>query len=56
MQTAKEGADAVVEQARTGYEAAERLVHERPATSVAAAFGTGLVLGAIVTLFIHPQR
>jgi uncharacterized protein YjbJ (UPF0337 family) len=56
VQTAKDGAEAVADHARTGYAAAERLVKERPATSVAAAFGTGLVLGAIVTLFIHPQR
>ncbi len=56
VQTAKDGAGAVAEHARTGYAAAERVVKDRPATSVAAAFGTGLVLGAIVTLLINPQR
>jgi uncharacterized protein YjbJ (UPF0337 family) len=56
VQTAKEGAEAVAEHARSGYAAAERLVTQRPATSVATAFGAGLVLGVVLSLLIRPQR
>jgi uncharacterized protein YjbJ (UPF0337 family) len=56
VQSAKEGAEAVAEHARTGYAAAERLVKHRPASSVATAFGTGLVIGVVLSLLIRPQR
>jgi uncharacterized protein YjbJ (UPF0337 family) len=55
-QTAKEGADAVVRQAQSGYAAAERIVQERPATSVAAAFGAGLVTGVLLALLLGRDR
>jgi ElaB/YqjD/DUF883 family membrane-anchored ribosome-binding protein len=56
VQTAKDGAEAVADHARSGYATAERVVKHRPATSVAAAFGTGLVIGAILSLLMRPQR
>jgi uncharacterized protein YjbJ (UPF0337 family) len=56
VQTTKEGAEAVAEHARSGYAAAERLVKQRPASSVATAFGTGLVIGIVLSLLIRPQR
>jgi uncharacterized protein YjbJ (UPF0337 family) len=56
VQTAKGGAEAVADHARSGYAAAERLVKDRPASSVAAAFGTGLVIGALLSLLIRPLR
>jgi uncharacterized protein YjbJ (UPF0337 family) len=56
VQTAKEGAEAVAEHARTGYAAAERLVKQRPASSVATAFGAGLVIGVVLSLLIRPHR
>lgn len=55
--TAREGADAVVRQAQSGYAAAERMVQDRPATSVAAAFGAGLVTGVLLALLLgHHDR
>ena len=54
--TAKEGADAVVRQAQSGYAAAERMVQDRPATSVAAAFGAGLVTGVLLALLLGRDR
>jgi uncharacterized protein YjbJ (UPF0337 family) len=56
LHTAKEGADSVADHARSGYATAERAVKHRPATSVAAAFGTGLVVGAVLSLLMRPQR
>jgi uncharacterized protein YjbJ (UPF0337 family) len=56
LHTAKEGADSVADHARSGYATAERVVKHRPATSVAAAFGTGLVIGAVLSLLMRPQR
>jgi uncharacterized protein YjbJ (UPF0337 family) len=42
--------DQVREYAREGYESAQSVVRRHPAESVAAAFGTGLLLGVIVGL------
>jgi uncharacterized protein YjbJ (UPF0337 family) len=56
LHTAKEGADSVADHARSGYATAERVVKHRPATSVAAAFGTGLLIGAVLSLLMRPQR
>jgi uncharacterized protein YjbJ (UPF0337 family) len=55
-QSAKEGADAVMRQAQSGYAAAERIVQERPATSVAAAFGAGLITGVMLALLLGRER
>src|SRR5947209_7452206 len=52
VQTAKDSADAVAEHARSGYAAAERLVKQRPASTVAAAFGAGLVFGVLISLLV----
>jgi uncharacterized protein YjbJ (UPF0337 family) len=55
-QTAKEGAEAVARQAQSGYAAAERIVQQRPATSVAAAFGCGLLTGIVLALLLRSKR
>src|SRR5258708_37526567 len=55
-QAAREKADAVMRQAQSGYAAAERIVQERPATSVAAAFGAGLITGVMLALLLGRER
>jgi uncharacterized protein YjbJ (UPF0337 family) len=55
-QTAKDGAETLADHARSGYAAAERVVKDRPATSVATAFGTGLVVGILLSLMMKSQR
>ena len=56
VQSAKDGAEAVADQARAGYATAQRMVKERPASAVAAAFGTGLVVGAVLSLLLRSHR
>jgi uncharacterized protein YjbJ (UPF0337 family) len=56
VETAKQGAEAIADHARSGYEAAERLVKERPASSVGVAFGAGLVVGILLSLVMGSQR
>jgi uncharacterized protein YjbJ (UPF0337 family) len=41
---------------RDGYEEAETFVHERPATSVAVAFGIGVASGLAVALLLHQPK
>jgi uncharacterized protein YjbJ (UPF0337 family) len=54
MDQATEGirgaADQIRERGMDGYEEAQRMVRQRPAESVAVAFGAGLVVGLIVGL------
>lgn len=45
--------DHVSESLRKGYEQAETLVQQRPAESVALAFGLGIVVGAVVGLVLR---
>ncbi|HEV2972347.1 MAG TPA: CsbD family protein [Pirellulales bacterium] len=56
VQSAKDGAETVVDQARAGYAAAERIVQERPATSIAAALGGGFVIGILLSLLLRSER
>ena len=56
VQTAKDGAETLADHARSGYAAAERVVKDRPATSVSTAFGTGLVVGVLLSLMMRSQR
>jgi uncharacterized protein YjbJ (UPF0337 family) len=56
VQSAKDGAETLADHARSGYAAAERVVKDRPATSVATAFGTGLVVGILLSLMMRSQR
>ena len=56
VQSAKEGAEMVADQARSGYDAAERLVQERPASSIVAAFGAGLITGVALCLLLRSDR
>jgi ElaB/YqjD/DUF883 family membrane-anchored ribosome-binding protein len=48
-------ADQMSEGARMRYIEAQRLVRQRPAESVAVAFGTGLIAGVIVGLLVRSR-
>jgi uncharacterized protein YjbJ (UPF0337 family) len=50
---AREGYQQASEQARQAYGSAERMVRQRPAESVAAVFGAGLIAGVVVGLMLH---
>lgn len=56
VRTVREGADSVMHRAREGFESAERMLHDRPVTSVAAAFGAGLITGVVVALLLRSHR
>lgn len=45
--------DFVGESLRKGYEQAENMVQQRPAESVAVAFGVGVVVGAVLGLILR---
>lgn len=53
--TAREGVDRGMEYAREGYGEAERMVKSRPGTSVATAFGAGVVAGVVVALMLRSR-
>jgi uncharacterized protein YjbJ (UPF0337 family) len=53
--SARDGAEAVAKQVQTGYAAAERIVQERPASSVAAAFGVGVIVGVLLSLLLRSE-
>ncbi len=55
-ETARQGAETLARHAQSGYAAAEQMVHDRPATSVAAAFGAGLITGAVLALLLRSDR
>ena len=50
---AREGYQQASQQAREAYGSAERMVRHRPAESVAAVFGAGLIAGVVVGLMLH---
>jgi uncharacterized protein YjbJ (UPF0337 family) len=52
-ETARRGAHTVARGAQSSYAAAERMVHQRPATSVAAAFGAGLITGVVLAILLR---
>ena len=56
LHTVKDGAGVVADHARSGYATAERVVKHRPASSVAAAFGGGLLIGIVVSLLFRSRR
>jgi ElaB/YqjD/DUF883 family membrane-anchored ribosome-binding protein len=49
----KQGANQAVEGAAHGYEAAQRAVRERPAQSLAVAFGLGIAAGVGVAILLR---
>lgn len=51
--TAKHGFDTVAARAREGYAGAEHFVHDRPATSVGAAFAAGALVGFVVAMLVR---
>lgn len=55
-ETARQGAETLARHAQSGYAAAEQMVQDRPATSVAAAFGAGLITGAVLALLLRSER
>ena len=55
VRSVREGAEAVVQKAREGYANAEQLVHDRPVTSVAAAFGAGLITGVVIAMLLRSR-
>jgi uncharacterized protein YjbJ (UPF0337 family) len=52
-ESARRGAHMVAQGAQSGYAAAERMVHRRPATSVATAFGAGLITGIVLAILLR---
>ncbi len=55
-QSAKQGVEQVTRYARDGYASAERMVQERPGTSVAAAFGAGVLTGVVIGLLMRSSH
>ena len=51
QQTAKQAAD----QVRSGYDAAERFVRQRPKESLAVCFGVGVIAGVVITLLLRSR-
>jgi uncharacterized protein YjbJ (UPF0337 family) len=51
----REGYEQVSETITEGYAQAEQLVRQRPAESVAVAFGTGLIAGIVIGLVIRSR-
>lgn len=54
-ESVREAAGQVGDRVRSGYASAEQLVKQRPAESVAVAFGTGLIAGVIVGLVLRSK-
>jgi uncharacterized protein YjbJ (UPF0337 family) len=53
--SARGGVDKVASYAKDGYGEAERMVKSRPGTSVATAFGAGIVAGVVVALMLRSR-
>lgn len=51
----REQYDQVADQVATGYREAESVVRQRPAESVAVAFGAGLIAGVVTTLILKTR-
>jgi len=55
VDSVRDGAEHVADRVRDGYESASHVVQERPASSIAVAFGAGLVAGVLLTLVLGRQ-
>jgi uncharacterized protein YjbJ (UPF0337 family) len=55
VQSARESAESVARRARDSYATAEKMVTDRPAASVAAAFGAGLITGVVLALLMRTR-
>lgn len=53
--SAKEGMDRMAGYAKDGFGQAEQMVKSRPGTSVATAFGAGIVAGVIVAMMMRSR-
>jgi ElaB/YqjD/DUF883 family membrane-anchored ribosome-binding protein len=53
MRHLRDGASDVADRLRGGYESATEMVQDRPGSSVAVAFGAGLVAGVLVALMLR---
>ncbi len=53
--SARDGVDRASGYARDGYDQAEQIVKSRPVTSVATAFGAGIVAGVVVALMMRSR-
>ncbi len=53
--SARDGVDRVSSYAKDGYGQAEQMVRSRPGTSVATAFGAGIVAGVVVALMMRSR-
>lgn len=51
----REQYEQVADQVASGYREAETVVRQRPAESVAVAFGAGLIAGAVTTLILKSR-
>jgi uncharacterized protein YjbJ (UPF0337 family) len=56
VQSARDSAESVARRASEHYASAERMVTDRPATSVAAAFGAGLITGVVLALLMRTRE
>lgn len=54
-ETAQNTARQAADQVRAGYGEAERLIHERPAESLAVCFGAGLVTGVLLGMMLSSK-
>jgi len=53
--SARDGVDKAANYAKDSYGQAERMVKSRPGTSVATAFGAGIVAGVVVALMLRSK-
>ncbi len=56
MHTARDSAEHIQRHVREGYASAEQMIKESPGTSVAAAFGAGLITGVVLGLMMRATR
>ena len=56
LETVQENYSQVGDSVRHGYEEAEAMVHERPAESIAVAFGVGVLIGMMLTFSFRGNR
>jgi len=56
LESVQENYGHVGDSVRQGYEEAEAMVHERPAESIAVAFGVGVLIGMMITVTMRGSR
>jgi len=54
-ETVQQAVRQAADQVRSGYDAAERFVRERPGQSLAVCFGVGVITGVVIGLFLRSR-